>query len=184
MAGDDPRTDEQLVEAVNAGDARAFEVLYRRHRQWVADLAWRFVRDRDVALDVMQDAFLQLLGRFPGFRLTARLRTFLYPVVKHLALDRLRRSRRHVAGDERLDDLPAPGGGDGAPPAGIAAAVEALPEGQREVLLMRFVDDLPLADIAEALGVPVGTVKSRLHNGLAALRADPRLADLLADRCR
>ncbi|NMC72315.1 MAG: RNA polymerase sigma factor [Myxococcales bacterium] len=182
MEAGDPRTDEQLVEAVNAGDERAFAALYLRHRRWAADLAWRFVRDRDVALDVMQDAFLHLLGRFPGFRLTARLRTFLYPVVKHLALDRLRKSRRHLAGGERLDELPARGAGDGAPPAGIAAAVEDLPEGQREVLLMRFVDDLPLADIAEALGVPVGTVKSRLHNGLAALRADPRFSDLLADR--
>ena len=182
MAGSDPRTDGQLVDAANAGDGRAFEALYLRHRGWAADLAWRYVRDRDTALDVMQDAFLQLLGRFPGFRLTARMRTFLYPVVKHLALDRLRKSRRTVGADERLDEVPARGSSGSSPPVGIAAAVEDLPEGQREVLLMRFVDDLPLADIAEALGVPVGTVKSRLHTGLAALRADPRFAELLAER--
>lgn len=182
MAGTDPRTDGELVEAANAGDRGAFEALYLRHRGWAADLAWRFVRDRDVALDVMQDAFLQLLGRFPGFRLTARMRTFLYPVVKHLALDRLRKSRRTVGADERLDDVPDRGSSGSSPPVGIAAAVEDLPEGQREVLLMRFVDDLPLADIAAALGVPVGTVKSRLHNGLAALRSDRRFAELLAER--
>ena len=52
-----------------------------------------------------------------------------------------------------------------------------LPEAQREVLLMRFVDGLTLAEIAEALAIPLGTVKSRLHNALRALRDDPRVRE-------
>ena len=63
-----------------------------------------------------------------------------------------------------------------AEPAALRAAVASLPEGQREVLLMRFVDDMSMNEIALALSIPVGTVKSRLHNALAALRADPRTA--------
>jgi RNA polymerase sigma-70 factor (ECF subfamily) len=179
MAPTDPRSDEALVAAADAGDAHAFEALYLRHRSWAADLAWRFLRDRDAAGDVMQEAFLQLLGRFPGFRLTSRLRTFLYPVVKHIAIDRLRKIRRGVGADDTaVEELPAPVPADGEPLRDIERAVETLPAGQREVLLMRFVDDLALQEIAVALDVPLGTVKSRLHNALEALRGDPKLREL------
>ena len=81
----DARNDHQLIDAVNAGDPAAFDALYLRHRDWVASLAYRLTSDREAALDVMQETFLCLLRKFPGFRLTAKLRTFLYPVVRHLA---------------------------------------------------------------------------------------------------
>ena len=58
---------------------------------------------------------------------------------------------------------------------GLSGAIEALPLGQREVLLLRYLDDLPLGEIAEAMQLPLGTVKSRLHNALQTLKADPRL---------
>jgi RNA polymerase sigma-70 factor, ECF subfamily len=181
LAVADPRSDEELVEAADAGDAHAFDALYLRYRSWVADLAWRFLRDREAARDVMQEVFVHLLGRFPGFRLTARLKTFLYPVVKHLAIDRLRQSQRSVlAGDGPFEQAAAPDVPDAGTSPDLERAVEALPEGQREVLLMRFVDDMALQDIAEALGVPQGTVKSRLHNGLATLRGDSKLVELFA----
>ena len=74
-----------------------------------------------------------------------------------------------------LDAIPA---GEGADPAGargeLAAVLAALPETHREVLLMRFVDGLALEEIARALDIPLGTVKSRMHNALASLRGDPR----------
>ena len=56
----------------------------------------------------------------------------------------------------------------------LALALDGLPEEQREVLLLRFVDGLSLAEVAEAMDIPLGTVKSRLHNALTALRRDPR----------
>jgi RNA polymerase sigma-70 factor (ECF subfamily) len=172
MGREDPRTDAQLVEAIEDGDPRAFETLYRRHRQWAADLARRFLHDPDAALDVVQDAFLHLLGRFPGFRLTARFRTYLYPVVKHLALDRAERRRRDAPTDG-LDELPAHRSNGSSPGVAVRAAVESLSPVHREAVLMRFVDDLSLDEIAAALNVPLGTVKSRLHHALAALRGDP-----------
>jgi RNA polymerase sigma-70 factor, ECF subfamily len=174
--GQDRRSDAELVRAVNdggAGAARAFEAIYRRHRDWVVNTAYRFTRDRDAALDVMQDVFVYLLGKFPGFVLTARLTTFLYPAIKHTALQLRRKADRFGGSDEALPDLPAPQassqGGDGT----IQRVLADLPAPQREVLLLRFVDGMTLGEIALALGVPAGTVKSRIHHAIRTLRADP-----------
>jgi RNA polymerase sigma-70 factor (ECF subfamily) len=169
----DPRSDEQLVDALNRGDPSAFEPLYLRHKDFVYRLACRFTPDRDEALDVLQDAFTYFLGRFPGFSLRARLTTFLYPVVKNIALAGRRKRRRLRLGEvpEAAADAPLPAR-DGLGPLG--AAVDALPDAQREVLLMRVVDGMSLQEVATALDIPAGTVKSRLHNALRALREDPR----------
>src|SRR5690242_11225682 len=83
---DDLRSDQQLVALLNKGDWSAFEPLYFRHRDWVYRLACRFTGEHAAALDVVQEAFAYLLTQFPGFRLTAKLTTFLYPVVKNTAL--------------------------------------------------------------------------------------------------
>jgi RNA polymerase sigma-70 factor, ECF subfamily len=162
------RSDLELVERANGGDADAFETLYRRYRDWVVALAERYTGNREDALDVLQDAFAYLFGRFPGFVLTAQLKTFLYPVVRNLSLDRVRRRRPEIDVDTLADVLPAP------PPASssdVSRLLATLPATQREVLGLRFADDLSLAQIAEALGIPLGTVKSRLHAALTALKA-------------
>ncbi len=162
------RSDLELVERANGGDADAFETLYRRYRDWVVALAERYTGNREDALDVLQDAFAHLFGRFPGFVLTAQLKTFLYPVVRNLSLDRVRRRRAEIDVDTLADVLPAP------PPASssdVSRLLATLPATQREVLVLRFADDLSLAQIAEALGIPLGTVKSRLHAALTALKS-------------
>ena len=176
---DDPRRDDELVELVNAGDAEAFDVLYRRYRGWVLAVASRFCRDRDDALEVMQETFIYLLKRFPGFALRSKLTTYLYPIVRNLAMDVARRRQRRAAADEHLRQQ-AGEAPPGANPAAqgwmdedLARVLEALPQAQREVVLLRFVDEMSLSEIAEAMHVPVGTVKSRLHHALRTLRADP-----------
>jgi len=70
-------SDQELIELVNEGDADAFEALYRRYRDWVYHLAWRFTGNQQDALDVLQETFTYLLGKFPGFSLTASM-TYLY----------------------------------------------------------------------------------------------------------
>jgi len=167
--------DEQLLQRAGAGDPEAFEALYRRYRDWVHRLAWRFTGNQQDALDVLQETFLYLLQKLPDFRLTASMTTFLYPVVKHLSLN-LRRRRHPGTDEEILLAIPDPT----APPtprAELAAALSALSEEQREVILMRFVDDMTLDEIAAALSVPTGTIKSRLHRALEILRRDPRTRD-------
>lgn len=155
------RSDADLIDAVRRGDDAAFEALYLRYRDWVASLAFEFCGNREDALDVVQETFLYLHRRLPTFELRCKFKTFLYPAVKHLALDRKRLSRRPPP--------PAPEP-SAAVDGGIEHLLKELPEGHREVVRLRFVDDLDLAEIAEALSIPVGTVKSRLHNALEVLR--------------
>jgi len=154
--------DEDLLASARAGDERAFAALYRRHREWAASLAFRYCGDRHESLDVMQEAFTYVWRRLPGLELTCRFRTFLWPVVKHIALNKARSHRR---------EIPDPGSrtpetaGDS-----IEHLLTGLSEAQKEIVCMRFVDGLELAEIAEALEIPLGTVKSRLHAAIGALR--------------
>lgn len=177
---DDLRTDEQLIAALNAGDGSAFDGIYHRYRDRVARLALRFTGNHDDALDVLQETFTYLFRKFPGFALTSAMTTFLYPVVRNLSHAARRKRSRSTggAGAETLDDLP---GFVVADPNDardeISAALARLPAAQRDTLLLRFVDELSLDEIAAATVVPLGTVKSRLHNALAALRADPKTKD-------
>ena len=170
-------SDAALVERINAGDERAFAILYQRYRQWVMDMACRITGRVDDALDVLQETFSYVFRKFPGFVLTASMTTFLYPVVKNLSIAaRKKRTRQAQLGDDAgRSDPVAPEGVDyEAGREELKAVLADLPEGQREVLLMRFVDGMSLLEIAEALAVPEGTVKSRLHNALATLRKDER----------
>ena len=170
---DDSRSDADLVTAANAGEVAAFEALYRRYRQWVVNLAYRFTGDRELALDVLQETFLYLLKKFPGFVLESKMKTFLYPAVRNLAISAQSRSRRVSTGEGLTIHPAAPVDPEAAESRErLAELVKGLPTGQREVLMLRFVDDLSLREIAAALGVPLGTVKSRLHLALEAIRGN------------
>lgn len=174
------KSDRELIDAVNAGDAEAFDALYRRHRDSVYRLAWRFTGNHQDALDVLQETFIYLLKKFPGFELTASMTTFLYPVVKHLALNVRQRKSPNPADTGLLEALV-----DATPSetsrTELAAVLATLPTEQREVVLMRFLDGLSLAEISTALKVPLNTVKSRLYNALRTLRDDPRTRDYFLD---
>ena len=171
----DPQ-DLALVAAANQGEANAFEKLYFRHRDWVFKLAWRFTGNATDAQDVLQETFCYLLRKFPGFELTAAMTTFLYPVVKHLSLAAKEKGRRF----NPQEDLPESVAPDSIPTpdaagAELAEALGHLADNQREVLLMRFVDGLTLDEIALALELPSGTIKSRLYRALQGLKDDPRM---------
>ena len=176
---DDPRSDLELIDAINQGQADAFDALYLRHREYAIRIAMRFAGQRDLALDAVQDSFVYFYKKFPGFTLTAKLTTFLYPVVKHNALSAKHKARRTQGGssDEALQTQP-----DGDPannpakadaPGDLTAVLATLPDAQREVLVLRFVDGLALEEIAQALDIPLGTVKTRIHHAIRKLREDP-----------
>ena len=172
----DSRSDQELIAAINGGHADAFEALYYRYRDWVVGLAYRFTGDRELALDVLQETFLYVVRKFPGFKLTAQIKTFLYPAVRNLSIAAQRKAQRLQSNENETGTIeevittePTVTQSES-----MSAALALLSAEHREVLLLRFVDGLSLAEIAETLGIPLGTVKSRLHNALALLRHDPR----------
>ena len=169
--------DRALVARANAGEAAAFTALYRAHGDWAYAVAQRLVGDRDDARDVVQEAFDALFGKFPGFVLASSIRAYLYPVLRHCAISALRRKRRIVPLDPEAAAARAPQPGwERGSPSDFDRMIAALPAEQRAVVRLRFGLDFRLEEIADALGVPLGTVKSRLHHALAALRKkdDPR----------
>lgn len=173
------RTDSDLVAAANEGDGGALGALYLRYRDWAVSLAFRFTGDRDAALDVMQESFVYFFSKFPGFQLRARVTTFLYPVIKNNALAARRKKKPEGMDADGFEVFVAPEGGtpsrSSVPPGELASAISRLPDGQREVLLMRVVDEMSVTEIALALGIPEGTVKSRMHHAVEAMRSDEGL---------
>jgi len=178
----DPRfdnlSDAELVEICNTGRRRdaieAFNTLYRRHRDYETRVALRFCSDREIAADVLQETFIYLLRKFPpsgqGLVLTAQLRSLLYATARNITLTARRRTRRlERTADLEPDQLPDP---RTVVPQyeNLAKAIQGLSARHREVLLLRFVDGMQLNEIAEALDVPPGTVKSRLHFAIRELR--------------
>jgi RNA polymerase sigma-70 factor (ECF subfamily) len=160
----------ELVDRANAGDRRALESLYGDHRDWVTALAHRFTGSADDALDVLQETYLYFFSKFPGFELRASIRGFLYPVVKHSSITVVRRRRQLVDLDSHRAGEPVTDIGWHGAEGRFARLVGKLPDGQREVVQLRFALDFRLEEIAEALEIPLGTVKSRLHNALRSLR--------------
>jgi RNA polymerase sigma-70 factor (ECF subfamily) len=176
----DPRSDHDLIAALNAGDAAAFDALYYRYRDRILRLAYRFTANHADAQDVLQETFAYLYRKFPGFRLTASMTTFLYPVVRNLSLELIRKKRTATTTTTSADVLDEMPGFAAAPEeahtrANLAAAMANLSPEHRQTVLLRFVDDLAMDEIAAVMAVPVGTVKSRLHHAIAAMRADSRV---------
>ena len=179
----DHHSDAELVDLCNSGDrsdaVEAFETLYARHKEYELSDAFRYVGDADLALDVLQDTFSYVLKKFPppgeGLVLKAQLQTLLYVVAKNSAISILRKASKGDAGGEiDPDELPAPGYRDSGD---LAKLLQGLTPGQREIITLRFIDDQPLKDIAETLEIPLGTVKSRLHKAIEAMRKLPTVKD-------
>jgi len=164
------QSDEELIDAANTGEAAAMRALYFRYRDWVYGQAIRVVASHDDAVDVVQDAFIYFFGKLPYLRLTSQLKTFLYPVVRNLSLNVLTARRKVVPlGGEAIERI-----ANGRPPVSghheFDDLIKDLAADDQEVLVLRFVEDLSLQEIADALSIPLGTVKSRLHRALSHVR--------------
>ena len=176
----DNRTDAELVQALNGGDAGAFDVLYFRHRDWAMRLALRFTGHHDDALDVLQETFAYFARKFPRFQLTAALTTFLYPAIRNFSVAaRRKRQRSATDASETLSLVPEPLWTESADRNELTQALASLSDDHREILLMRFVDDMTQPEIATVLNIPLGTVKSRLHHAVQAVKQSPETLDRL-----
>jgi RNA polymerase sigma-70 factor (ECF subfamily) len=151
-------TDERLVRRFQEGSADAFEVLVQRHGTRVYNLCFRILGDPEEAADASQDTFLAALRKLNTFRGDSAFTTWLHRVAVNACYDSLRPS------------LPSPDHADQVVfSVDVARALMEVPEEFRVVLVLADVQDLPYDEIARVLGIPVGTVKSRVFRGRAAL---------------
>ena len=171
-------SDELLVRRFQDGSADAFEILVQRHGTRVYNLCLRILGDPDEAADVSQDTFLAALRKLSTFRGDSAFTTWLHRVTVNACYDSLRRKRRRPLlqivrdeDDERPEtSLPAPDHADEVVfSVDVARALLEVPEEFRVVLVLADVQDLPYDEIARVLEIPVGTVKSRVFRGRAAL---------------
>ncbi len=167
---------------MNDGEAEAFDLLYTRHRDWAFRMACRLTGSPHFADDVLQDAFCYFLGKFPGFTLCCQFRTFLYPVIRNLSLNMIKKDRRYETGPNaeiHIGQLADPST-DSHHHGDLFGITAALTVDHREILLLRFIDGMSLPEIAEMTGIPLGTAKSRLHLALNSLRKNPAIQEILA----
>jgi RNA polymerase sigma factor (sigma-70 family) len=174
-------SDEALVALVARGEEDALAALYDRFERTAYGLALRVVRDAELAEDVVQEAFLSLwrtAGRFVPER--ARAGTWLLTLVHRRAVDLVRREERRRA--EPIESAPeaADAAAEEAPwlrleRERVRAALASLPDAQREAIELAYYGGFTQAELADRLGQPLGTIKSRMFAGLA------RLGELLRD---
>jgi RNA polymerase sigma-70 factor (ECF subfamily) len=172
-------TDRALVDAVISGDDEAFRVLVDREKANVIGICRRLLRDPMEAEDVAQEAFIQAYRALPTFRGDGPFGAWIGRIAMRIAVARLKRPADLRADPSREEGwLIDPGGGmdpqlaalDEERRAQVQEAISTLPEHQRRIVAMRFYGDMSLEEISSATGAPIGTVKSRLHRALGALR--------------
>ena len=181
------QNDEALVRLAQGGDTRAFDELVVRYRDKVYRLALRILRHEEDAAEALQEAFLSAYRGLKNFKVESTFSTWLYRVATNAALMRYRRRREgHVS----LEQSQSPNG-DGEPMAipdwsaqpldelldqetreVMNDSVQRLPEDLRTVFLLRDVEELSNAQVAEVLDLTIAAVKSRLHRARKSLRED------------
>jgi RNA polymerase sigma-70 factor (ECF subfamily) len=169
----DPRT----LERARSGELRAFEQLVREFQADVYRFAWHLTRDRDLAEDVTQDAFLRAFRFIDGFRGDRKFGSWLFSITRNCAMDALRRRRFPLVHEL---DLEIEGSvGDATAHAELDAALRSISEEHREAFLLIEVFGLNYQEASDVLGVAVGTVKSRMFRARKALCA--AIADEMPD---
>jgi RNA polymerase sigma-70 factor (ECF subfamily) len=175
------RSDEELIEACRAGESSAFEVLVSRWEDKIRGAAWRVLGSEEEAREVAHEAFVKAYGALAGFKSEARFSSWLYQIALNLCRDRLRRrkTRATVSLEQLEENGPVlverrPGAQEQLIQDDLASAVrraiECLPAEQREIVILKEYQGLTFLEIAQALDVPVSTVKTRLYRGLGQLR--------------
>lgn len=186
-ANSDQASDETLMAAICQDDPRAFEIIVRRYESPLFSYACRLLDNREEARDVFQETFLRVYRHRARYRRGALVRPWIYRIATNLCRDRLRARRRRPTisldasisrgadakplRDTLSDSRPGPAAEARAVEleARLRAALQKLPIKQRSVFVMARYQDMPYNEIARALFVPVGTVKSRMNKAVRFL---------------
>ena len=164
---------DRALALARGGDATAFAAMVRRHQSMVFSLALHVLRSRSAAEDLAQEVFLELYRSLPRLESAAHVVSWLRRVTSHRCIDELRRLRHRM--ELAMDVVPD----RGASPASrevflegrLQDLVAGLPPRARMVVVLRYQEELEPSEIADALNMPVNTVKSHLRRSLAVLRA-------------
>jgi RNA polymerase sigma-70 factor, ECF subfamily len=168
VADDRSTSDVELLRAHVAGDPDAFATLVRRHRDRLWAVALRTLGDREEAADAVQDALISAFRAADRFRGDSAVTTWLHRIVVNACLDRVRRAQARPTTELPDVDVPAPEI-DTDTALDVTDALGRLPADQRIAIVLVDMQGLPVAEVADVLGVPVGTVKSRCARGRARL---------------
>ena len=177
---------EQLpVQEARAGDPAAWDALFKRYQLPLYVYVFEWVHDEQASLDIVQETFIAAVRHLRSLRDDGRFGSWLFGIAHQKCIQHWRKSgREEPLDDESMEQL---AGADDGPSellireeqeAEFMQALNQLPPPQRSALMLHFLEDFPLEEIARITGVSVGTVKSRLHYGKKALR------ELLEDRTR
>jgi RNA polymerase sigma-70 factor (ECF subfamily) len=178
-------TDEELVARSTGGDPESFNLLIKRWERPIYALAYRTIGREDDARDVVQETFLRAFRGLGGFKGQAKFSSWLYRITLNLCRDWMRRQRRApvVLTPDGVDLVELAGESEGVETAdaavvrkdlsrAVARAMTALPEEQRAAIVLKEYHGLTFQEIADLLGCPLSTVKTRLYQGLTVLRKE------------
>lgn len=151
------------------GDPHAFGNLVHAHQRMVATFCCRFVGERDAAADLTQEVFLTLWRKRRTYKEEGKLKSYLLTIARNRCLAHLKQRRKF----QTVDNDPAatrPSPESAAIAAQLRRCIDTLEPPFAEILVLRYLEGFELKDIGELVGVPLGTVKSRLHRALDQLR--------------
>ena len=178
-------TDEQLIARFQTGDEQAYVELVNRYRDRLMNFVFQFLGDMEQSEDVVQDTMLKLFEKKHYYREIAKFSTWIYTIARNLANTELRKRKRRkvtvlsqMTRDDREYELPAIQPETGQEVQNeyaakqIQVAIHALPEHFKTVIILRDIQELSYDDISSIVGVPLGTVKSRINRARLQLQSD------------
>ncbi len=165
-----------LIARAQRGDVQAYQALVREHEQLAFRAAFLITRDADEAADAAQDAFLRAYRALGSFKTDKPFRPWILRIVTNQALNRVKFAQRRVKMTERyahavaMDPVIESNIEEREQSERLLQAVSKLSDDERALVSLRYFLELPEAEVADTLNVPIGTVKSRMHRTLARLR--------------
>ncbi|GAK42615.1 RNA polymerase sigma factor [Paenibacillus sp. TCA20] len=175
----------RLVNLILKGDQRAFAELVELYKDKLFHLAYRMLNNRHEAEDIVQETFLRVYRNMEKYDPEQKFSTWIYRIATNLCIDRLRRKKPSYSLDAELGDQEGTDGyamipSDNRTPESeallsetqriIRDAIETLPAKYKSIMVLRYLQDLSLQEISDILGMPVTTIKTRVHRGREFLR--------------
>ncbi len=184
-------SDEALILGCRRGDEESFDQLFERYRSRLFTFIWRYMRNREATEEIFQETFVRVFTRASSFRRRAKVSTWIYTIAANLCRDELKRRTRHrtvsldeplpgeepghawslvlkLAGDE--SENPRRSAEEAEHRVALWQAIDELPDELRVTLELQALHGLKYREVAEILGIPLGTVQSRVHNAIKLLR--------------